>query len=77
MIAVADPLRGQVAKAFLVATRDGEDFARELQDFTRTRLSQHEYPRRLVFVAELPKTQAGKVNRKALRDGEAADSKAA
>lgn len=77
VIAVADPLRGQVAKAFLVATRDGEDFARELQDFTRTRLSQHEYPRRLVFVAELPKTQAGKVNRKALRDREAADIKAA
>jgi acetyl-CoA synthetase len=37
----------------------------------RTRLSQHEYPRQLAFVAELPKTPAGKVNRKTLRDREA------
>ena len=32
------------------------------------RLSQHEYPRHVEFVAELPKTPAGKVNRKVLRD---------
>jgi acetyl-CoA synthetase len=71
VIGVADPLRGQVVKAFVVSGRAGDDaFARELQEFTRTRLSQHEYPRRVQFVAELPKTPAGKVNRKALRDGE-------
>ncbi len=72
VIAVADALRGQVAKAFVVSGRDGDDFARELQDFTRTRLSRHEYPRALAFVQDLPKTPAGKVNRKALRDRETA-----
>ena len=36
----------------------------------RARLSQHEYPRIVAFVAELPKTPAGKVNRKALRERE-------
>jgi acetyl-CoA synthetase len=72
VIGVADALRGQVVKAFIVSPRDGDDaFARELQDFTRTRLSQHEYPRRVAFVAALPKTPAGKVNRKALREAEA------
>ena len=72
VIGVADALRGQVVKAFVVSTRTGDDtFARELQDFTRTRLSQHEYPRRVAFVAALPKTPAGKVNRKALRESEA------
>jgi hypothetical protein len=35
----------------------------------RQRLSQHEYPRLVEFVAELPKTPAGKVNRKMLRQG--------
>src|SRR5262249_53792017 len=71
VIGVADLLRGQVVKAFVVSARPGDDaFARELQEFTRARLSQHEYPRRVQFVAELPKTPAGKVNRKALRDGE-------
>ena len=73
-VGVPDPVRGQVAKAFVVGGgRAGDDaFARELQDFTRERLSQHEYPRQVAFVAELPKTPAGKINRKALRDAEAA-----
>ena len=72
VVGVADPLRGQIPKAFVVATRAGEDFARELQDYVRGRLSQHEYPRGVEFVDELPKTPAGKINRKALRDHAAA-----
>jgi acetyl-CoA synthetase len=72
-IGVADQLRGQVVKAFVVSGRSGDEaFARELQDFTRRRLSQHEYPRIVVFVSELPKTPAGKVNRKVLREREQA-----
>lgn len=72
-IGVPDALRGQVVKAFIVSARSGDDaFARELQEFTRTRLSQHEYPRHVAFVATLPKTPAGKVNRKVLREMESA-----
>jgi acetyl-CoA synthetase len=41
----------------------------------RNRLSQHEYPRIVTFVADLPRTPAGKINRKALRDQEAASTK--
>jgi acyl-coenzyme A synthetase/AMP-(fatty) acid ligase len=52
-----------------VSARAGDDaFAHELQEFTRTLLAQHEYPRRVAFVSALPKTPAGKINRKALRD---------
>ena len=36
------------------------------------RLSQHEYPRLIAFVTELPKTPAGKVHRKVLRERELA-----
>ena len=58
-------------KAFIVAERKGDEaFAREIQDLVRQRLSQHEYPRRIEFVAALPKTPAGKVNRKILRTRE-------
>ena len=72
VIGVADELRGQVVKAFIVSPRGGDNaFARELQEFTRTRLSQHEYPRQVAFVSALPKTPAGKVNRKALREAAA------
>ena len=72
VIGAPDGLRGQVVKAFIVTDRPGTDgLVQELQDFVRARLSQHEYPRLVEFVAALPKTPAGKVNRKALRDREA------
>lgn len=73
VIGVPDETRGQVVKAFIVADRAANDaFSDELKSFTRERLSQHEFPRHVAFVAELPKTPAGKVNRKILRDREAA-----
>ena len=73
VIGVPDSLRGHVIKAFRVCDTEGDDaLAEDIQSFVRTRLSQHEYPRIVQFVAELPKTPAGKVNRKTLRDREAA-----
>jgi acetyl-CoA synthetase len=73
IIGVADATRGQVAKAFIVSERSvSEAFVDELKTFTRERLSQHEFPRHIEFVHELPKTPAGKVHRKVLRDREAA-----
>ena len=65
-------------KAFVVADRAGDEaFAQEIQDLVRSRLSQHEYPRLVAFVAELPKTPAGKVNRKVLRERERPSATAA
>lgn len=73
VIAVPDATRGQVAKAFIVSDRSPSDgYVEELTKFTRERLSQHEFPRHISFVSEIPKTPAGKVNRKVLRDREAA-----
>jgi acetyl-CoA synthetase len=70
-IGVPDTTRGQVVKAFLVTPRSGDEaFIREIQSFVRERLSAHEYPREVAVVDALPKTPAGKVNRKALRDRE-------
>lgn len=72
-IGVPDPLRGQVVKAFVVSPRTGSDaFVDEIQNLVRTQLSQHEYPRQVVFVEELPKTPAGKIHRRKLREQEAA-----
>jgi len=68
-IGVPDEVRGQVVKAYVVlrgAERSG--LVEEIQDLVRQNLSRHEYPRQVEFVDSLPKTPAGKVNRKILRD---------
>jgi acetyl-CoA synthetase len=72
-IGVPDALRGQVVKAFVVSERAVSDaFISEIQELVKTKLSQHEYPRHVAVVPELPKTPAGKVHRKVLREREAA-----
>jgi acetyl-CoA synthetase len=77
VIGVADEERGQVVKAFVIANVEGSpELVRELQTFTRERLAQHEFPRIVEFTTELPKTPAGKVHRKVLRDREAAKAAA-
>ncbi|MFY0612032.1 MAG: acyl-CoA synthetase [Hyphomicrobiaceae bacterium] len=71
VIGVPDEIRGQVVKAFLVTSRNADKtFVSDVQTFVRNRLSQHEYPRHIAVVNNLPKTPAGKVNRKVLRDQE-------
>lgn len=71
-IGVPDELRGQVVKAFIIAKTPGSDaLKQDIQDLVRARLSAHEYPRHIEFVSELPKTPAGKIHRKKLREQEA------
>jgi benzoate-CoA ligase family protein len=57
-------------KAFVVL-RPGETgsdaLASELQEHVKSRLAKHKYPRFVEFVADLPKNDRGKVDKKALR----------
>jgi acetyl-CoA synthetase len=74
VIGAPDEARGLLVKAFVVSDRASTpELVKELQTFTREKLAQHEFPRIVEFVTELPKTPAGKVNRKVLRDMEAAN----
>ena len=73
-VASPDERRGNVIKAFIVLA-DGhepsEDVVKGIQAHVRTRLSAYHYPRRVEFVASLPKTLTGKIRRIELREAEA------
>jgi len=70
VVAAADELRGQIAKAFVVpAVGHAGDarLARELQDFVKGCIAPYKYPRAVAFLDALPKTPTGKVQRYLLR----------
>jgi len=67
VVGIADPLRGQVPQAWIVARRPAADLAEVLQAHVRERLGRHEFPRDVQFVDALPRTPAGKIDRHALR----------
>ena len=69
-VGIPDPVRTEVVKAFLVlkpGCTGSPELAREIQDFVKTRLAAHEYPRRVEFVDALPMTATGKIIRRELR----------
>lgn len=70
VVGLPDPERTEIVKAFVVLAKghDGsEALAEELRRHVRTRLSAHAYPRLVEFVADLPKTPSGKIQRFILR----------
>lgn len=68
-----DDERGEVVKAFVVL-HDGHQgspgLAKELQDFVKAQTAPYKYPRRIEFVADLPKSFVGKIQRRELREQE-------
>ncbi len=65
-IGVADPVRGQVPKAFVTLLPGTAATPADLLDFLRTHLSRLELPRAIEIRATLPKTNIGKISRKDL-----------
>jgi len=66
-----DPLRTEIVKAFIVLKKThapSDALADEIQNFVKTRLSAHEYPREVAFIDDLPMTTTGKVIRRLLRE---------
>lgn len=66
-----DPYRGETVVAYVVRNGQAPVGEAELIGFCRERLAAYKYPRRVVFLEEIPKTSSGKVLRRALRgDGQ-------
>jgi benzoate-CoA ligase len=65
----ADGLTKTAAYVVLGKDRQPDELlADELKAFVKGRLAPHKYPRELVFVADLPKTATGKIQRFRLRN---------
>ena len=70
VVGVPDELRGESIKAYIVlrSTHAADDqLAAELREWVRQRLAKTAYPREIAFVATLPKTPSGKIQRYQLR----------
>jgi long-chain acyl-CoA synthetase len=68
---IPDKMRGEKAKAWIVLNDGAALTEAEIRIWCRERLAPYKVPAKFEFVAELPKTQVGKVLRRALREAEA------
>ena len=72
-VASPDPDRGEIVAAYIVLNpgyQGGPGLIAELQDFAKQATAPYKYPRKIVFVEDLPKTVTGKIRRRELRDRE-------
>jgi len=77
VVASPDATRGFVVKAFVVLAPGfsaSESLVVELQEHVKRVTAPYKYPRRIEFVAGLPKTVSGKIRRVELRQREAAQA---
>ncbi|OZI78848.1 AMP-binding protein [Bordetella genomosp. 2] len=70
VVGAPDDERGQLVKAFVVLKpgyQPGPEMAAALQAFVKASIAPYKYPRAIVFVESLPRTETGKLQRFALR----------
>ena len=70
VVGVADPLRGQAIKAFVVLAPGYEaslDLQKQIRTYCNARLAEYKWVRSVSFVSELPKTVSGKIKKTDLR----------
>jgi len=69
---IPDKMRGEKAKAWIVLNQGATLTEAEVKSWCRERLAPYKVPARFEFVADLPKSQVGKILRRALREKESA-----
>ena len=70
VVGAPDEARGMIVKAYVVLTSNAaasEALTSELQDHVKQAIAPYKYPRAIEYVAQLPKTETGKLKRFALR----------
>ncbi len=66
VVGIPDEKWGEVGCAFIVLKQDTKISENDLVEFMQSKLARYKVPKRLVFVAELPKTSAGKIAKRIL-----------
>jgi long-chain acyl-CoA synthetase len=67
VVGLPDNMRGEILKAWVVLRADCELSPSDLKLFCRERLVSYKIPAKYEFVADLPKTQVGKILKRVLR----------
>jgi 2-aminobenzoate-CoA ligase len=70
VVGQADEERGMVVKAYVVLKKDhsqSDQLKKELQEHVKSNIAPYKYPREIEFVAALPRTETGKLQRFKLR----------
>lgn len=70
VVGVPDEARGMLVKAYVVlapGVHGSDALVAELQDHVKREIAPYKYPRQISFIAQLPKTETGKLKRFALR----------
>ena len=70
VVGLPDPAKGEIVKAWIICRPGMTASEAELKAFCKERLAPYKVPSRFEFVTELPKTQVGKVLRRALKQRE-------
>ena len=68
VIGLADKLRGEYVKAFVVLKEGEECHSKELLRFMREKLAAYKLPRHIEFIDSLPKNSAGKIMKRILKE---------
>lgn len=68
VVGIADPVRGELPKAFVVLAEEQTVTAEELQSFCRKRLASFKVPKVITFVPVLPHNALGKIQKHRLVD---------
>ena len=70
VVGAPDEARGMIVKAYVVlaaGAAPGDGLTAELQNHVKNAIAPYKYPRAIEYVAQLPKTETGKLKRFALR----------
>jgi long-chain acyl-CoA synthetase len=70
VVGVPDPYRGERVKGYIVLEPGAQEktVSDELISFCKQRIADYKVPSELEFILQMPKTSAGKIDRRAFRE---------